>query len=147
MYAEKKILFDQYVDAHTRLRKNYFTDEGELISDPKLSNDEVKELAKTSRNSYRENQQIYDEFNYYQDTGKVLGVHHVFRTYKLKEAAKRMTELKAYKRAELVNSYIKREERKLKKIQDPEKQKKFKIKIEEFKEELEILITTHNLDV
>lgn len=102
--------------------------------------------AAAALENFSENQLIYDEFNYYQDTKKVLGVHPVFKGLKLRELITKMNGLKAYKRASNLDHYIRRDSKKLSKIKDAESKAKFEARINDWKEELELINTIHKFN-
>lgn len=103
-------------------------------------------IGKQALDSFNENQLIYDEFNYYQDHKEVLGVHPVFRVYKLKRTIAKMREVTAAKRLSNLVNYINRDSRKLETIKDPEKKLAFSAKIQLWKEERDIIKTIHNFE-
>ena len=131
---------------HHKLLEAYYSHAGDLLKTPKLDLNETFLNAKAAIDGFNENQLIYDEFNYYQDHKKVLGVHPVFRVYKLKGQIKKMREASAVKRLSNLNNYINRDGNKLKKLKDPEAIKKFTDKIELWKEESSLIKTIHNLE-
>ena len=63
------------------------------------TNEEVAILANEAVKAFDENQKIYDELNCYQTTGKVLGVHPIFKKLQLQREVEEMTadELIKYK--------------------------------------------------
>lgn len=124
----------------------YYNKLGVLKAAPNLNLDETFLEAKKALDNYNENQLIYDEFNYYQDTKKVLGVHPVFRVYKLKFHIEKMREATAVKRASNLDNYIRRDTNKLKNITDTEKKNTFLERIMLWKEELELIKKMKNLE-
>lgn len=113
---------------------------------PTLSNEATFKIAKEALASYNENQLIYDEFNYYQEKKEVLGVHPVFRVYKLKRSIAKMREVTASKRLSNLINYINRDSRKMETIKDSEKRIAFSEKIDLWKEERDLIKSIHNFE-
>lgn len=131
---------------HNKLIDAYYNPDGSLKVASSFGSKEAFETAKAAIDNFTENQLIYAEFNYYQDHKKVLGVHPVFRVYKLKIQIHKMREASAVKRLSNLNNYINRDGKKLIKLKDPEAIKKFSDKIELWKEERTLIKTIHNLE-
>lgn len=94
LMADKITAWNTYIENHTDLLK---IEAGEL-----LVADEVKaEIAASAIRAFDENQKIYDELNAYQTTGKVLGLHPIFKRLQLTREVETMTseELVKYKSA------------------------------------------------
>lgn len=53
--------------------------------------EELEALAKLAESSFRENQELYDELNYYAQTGEILGKHPLFRESIAKREVEAMT--------------------------------------------------------
>lgn len=146
LYAQKKIALDDYLRHHNQLLQAYYNPDGSLKKQPSFGLEETFLSAKAAIDGFNENQLIYDEFNYYQDNKKVLGVHPVFRVFKLKLQIGKMREATAVKRLSNLNNYINRDGNKLKKLKDAEAVKKFTDKIELWKEERLLIKTIHDLE-
>lgn len=145
MYAEKKIALDNYINNHNRLINAYYDEKG----DPKKADIDLKETfvtAKAALENYNENVLIYDEFNYYQDKKKILGVHPVFRVLKLTESITKMREASAVKRYRNLINYINRGNRNLSKTKDAVKRKASEDKIKIWEEERDLINTIKKLD-
>ncbi|MFB9055061.1 hypothetical protein ACFFVB_18415 [Formosa undariae] len=127
------------------LKANYYNPDGTPAT-PTLTADQLYTTALSANNNFAENQLIYDEFNYYQDTKKVLGVHPVFRVLKLTEKVKSMREASAVKRHMLLTNYIYRDTKKLKSITDKDKREAFENKLKLKQEERELIAKIHKLD-
>lgn len=123
-----------------------YAPDGTPLQNPKLDNAAIFKDAKTAMENFVENQLIYDEFNYYQDNKEVLGVHPVFRVYKLKLQIKKMREATAVKRLSNLKNYINRDSNKLSKLKDADAIAKFSDKISLWKEELDLIKSIHNLE-
>lgn len=146
LYAQKKIALDNYIHHHNTLVAAYYSASGEALNEPKLSTEETFAIGKAALDNFNENQLIYDEFHYYQGHKKVLGVHPVFRVYKLKESISKMRESNAVKRLSNLVNYINRDTRKLNQIKDPEKRHQFERKIMIWKEERDLIKSIKKLD-
>ncbi len=131
---------------HSKLLAAFYSPEGTLLKSPTITNDAVFKIAEPAVDGFNENQLIYDEFNFYQEHKSVLGVHPVFRVYKLKLQITKMRESSAEKRLSLMKNYINRDTKKQKTLKDPEAIKKFSNKVELWKEERDLLISIHNLE-
>jgi hypothetical protein len=92
LMADKITAWNEYLDAHDRIFKIH---SGELVS----ADGEAAILADKAVKAFDENQKIYDELNCYQTTGKVLGVHPIFKKLQLSREVETMTadELIKYK--------------------------------------------------
>jgi hypothetical protein len=146
LYAQKKIALDNYVQAHGNLVLAFYSGGGNLLSTPKLNNNEVYDQAKIAIENFNENQLIYDEFNYYQDTGKILGVHPVFWELLKKREIVKMRESSAQKRLSNINRYINRGKRNLKKMTDAIKIAAQQKRLTEWEREKELLIEIKKLN-
>ena len=92
LVADKITAWNTYLENHAELLK---IEAGEVAV-----HDEYKaEIAKSAVDSFDENQKIYDELNAYQTTGKVLGLHPIFKKLQLTREVEEMTplELSNYK--------------------------------------------------
>lgn len=93
LMADKITAWNEYVDIQKTLA---LVESGELEEkDPK----KLASLAEKAVHAFDENQKIYDELNCYQTTGKVLGVHPIFKKLQLTREVETMTadELIKYK--------------------------------------------------
>ncbi|WP_417200104.1 hypothetical protein [Bizionia sp.] len=145
MYAQKKIELDNYLEGLQKLTDNFYHADGTPKANPKLTDQELYDLAQFTTDSFNNNELIYDEFNFYQEHKQILGVHPVFRVLKLRERISKWREAKASDRCRLLQNYIYRSEKKLPTIKDPEKLKKAQQKIEDYKEEKLLIEEIHNL--
>lgn len=92
LVADKITAWNTYLENHADLLK---IESGELIV-----TDEFKaEIAASAVAAFDENQKIYDELNAYQETGKILGLHPLFKRLQLTREVDTMTneELVNYK--------------------------------------------------
>ena len=83
LVADKITAWNNYVDAQNSLSQ------AQELND--LSLEQLADLAKISVDSFAENQKIYEELNCYQTTGKILGVHPVFKRLALTREVEAMT--------------------------------------------------------
>lgn len=92
LVADKITAWNSYLAAHEQLLKH---EQGEAV----FSDVEFAEVTKVAVQAFDENQKIYDELNAYQTTGKVLGVHPIFKKLQLIREVDEMTpeELVNYK--------------------------------------------------
>ena len=92
LVADKITAWNTYLENHADLLK---IESGELVTDDKSK----AEIAASAIASFDENQKIYDELNAYQTTGKVLGLHPIFKRLQLTREVEEMTadELVKYK--------------------------------------------------
>ena len=93
LVADKITAWNEYLDIQKTIG---------LVESGELEEKEPKKLAALAEKAIRlfdENQKIYDELNCYQTTGKVLGVHPVFKKLQLTREVETMTadELIKYK--------------------------------------------------
>ncbi|OBQ56097.1 hypothetical protein JJL45_05210 [Tamlana sp. s12] len=141
MYAQKKIALDNYVERFNALQNAYYNADGSIKKElPDLTT--TYKTAHEALASFNENQLIYDEFNFYQDTNQVLGIHPVFRVLKLTQKIKKMREASAVKRYNLLRNYIYRDTKKLKTISE-DKKEKFANALELKKEEFGLIEKLH----
>ena len=93
LMADKITAWNTYVDAQQALER------AKELND--LSLTELADLAKIATDNFTENQNIYNELNAYATTGKILGVHPLFKSLALKREVEAMTsdELFKYKNA------------------------------------------------
>jgi hypothetical protein len=94
LVADKITAWKTYEVNHAKLLQ---IESGELV----VPGEEQAEIAKAAVTAFAENQAIYDELNAYKETGKVLGVHPIFRTLQMQREVDAMdqAELIAYKGA------------------------------------------------
>lgn len=92
LVADKITAWNDYLQCHETLRS---IESGELVTDDASK----AEIAKAAIASFDENQKIYDELIAYAETGKVLGVHPIFKKLQMTREVEEMTadELHNYK--------------------------------------------------
>jgi hypothetical protein len=92
LIADKITAWNEYLDAHEQIFKIH---SGEIVG----TEEETAALAEKAVKAFDENQKIYDELNAYQTTGKVLGLHPIFKKLQLSREVEEMTadELVKYK--------------------------------------------------
>lgn len=92
LVADKITAWKIYNENHAKLLK---IEAGEL----EVSVEEQTEIARLATEAFDENQKIYDELNTYKETGKVLGVHPLFKSLQMQREVEEMdqAELIAYK--------------------------------------------------
>lgn len=92
LVADKITAWNDYLQCHETLRS---IESGELVTDDASK----AEIAKAGIASFYENQKIYDELVAYAETGKVLGVHPIFKKLQMTREVEEMTadELHNYK--------------------------------------------------
>lgn len=93
LIADKITAWNEYIDIQKTLS---LVESGELEEKDATK---LAELAEKAIRAFDENQKIYDELNCYQTTGKVLGVHPIFKKLQLTREIETMTndELIKYK--------------------------------------------------
>ncbi|GEJ41335.1 hypothetical protein FPN185_contig00011-0023 [Flavobacterium psychrophilum] len=101
-----------------------------------ISNDKIFELAKIGVGNFEMDQLIRDEFVYYRDEHKILGVHPIFKERKLQEFVNNMTIADAAKRATNLENYIRRDTNNAEKATKPEGKIRLEGKVIEWKREL-----------
>ncbi|AGN89406.1 hypothetical protein LIT13_01325 [Flavobacterium psychrophilum] len=101
-----------------------------------ISNDKIFELAKIAVGNFEMDQLIRDEFVYYRDEHKILGVHPIFKERKLQEFVNNMTIADAAKRATNLENYIRRDTNNAEKATKPEDKIRLEGKVIEWKREL-----------
>jgi hypothetical protein len=133
--------YDAYVAAHKDLLVTISDTEND--ADPiALTQEEINALARKAVENFVVNQQIWEELNHYKETGKVLGKHPVFVEYKLKEKVDNLTVEEVTKRVSLLDSYIRRDTKKLEKAQKAKNKadiEKFEAKVLEWQTELKMI--------
>lgn len=92
LMADKITAWNEYLDAHEQIFKIH---SGEIVG----TEEETAAYAEKAVKAFDENQKIYDELNAYQTTGKVLGLHPIFKRLQLTREVEEMTadELVKYK--------------------------------------------------
>jgi FtsZ-binding cell division protein ZapB len=92
LIADKITAWNEYLRLQELLQKGHI---GEMA----LTNEDLAILANDAVQAFDENQKIYDELNAYQTTGKVLGLHPIFKKLQLTREVEEMTadELHKYK--------------------------------------------------
>lgn len=92
LMADKITAWNEYLDAHEKIFKIH---SGEIVG----TEEETAAYAEKAVKAFDENQKIYDELNAYQTTGKVLGLHPIFKKLQLTREVEEMTadELVKYK--------------------------------------------------
>lgn len=92
LVADKITAWNKYLEIQEHIQK---AEAGEVVENA----DTLAILAKEAIEAFDENQKIYDELNCYQTTGKVLGVHPIFKKLQLSREVETMTadELIKYK--------------------------------------------------
>jgi hypothetical protein len=92
LVADKITAWNDYLECHKTLLS---IESGELVTD----DDSKAEIAKSAITSFDENQKIYDELVAYAESGKVLGVHPIFKRLQLTREVEEMKadELHNYK--------------------------------------------------
>lgn len=92
LVADKMTAWKVYTENHDKLLK---IEAGEL----EVSKEEQAEIAQLAAEAFEENQKIYNELNAYKETGKVLGVHPLFKTLQMQREVEEMDQaaLIAYK--------------------------------------------------
>jgi hypothetical protein len=84
LVADKITSWNEYLNCQVKLHE---VEEGTLV----LSEKELADLAALTIDNFRENQKIYDELNAYAETGKVLGLHPIFKRLQLTREVEAMT--------------------------------------------------------
>jgi hypothetical protein len=94
LVSDKITAWKKYVD----VQKDIANAEAGLNN---LTAEQLEKLAKVAIEAFEENKRIYDELNVYKDTGKVLGVHPIFKKLQMSREVEAMTndELIKYKSA------------------------------------------------
>lgn len=93
LVADKITAWNKYLEIQEQIAKV----EASEMTEPMQGT--LAELAKEAIEAFDENQKIYDELNCYQTTGKILGVHPIFKKLQLTREVEAMTndELIKYK--------------------------------------------------
>jgi hypothetical protein len=84
LVADKITAWNEYLERHKTLLS---IESGELVTDDASK----AEIAKAAIASFDENQKIYDELVAYAESGKVLGVHPLFKKLQLTREVEEMT--------------------------------------------------------
>lgn len=84
LVADKITAWKVYEENHSKLLQ---IESGELV----VSEVEQAKIAEAAVTAFAENQAIYDELNAYKETGKVLGVHPIFKTLQMQREVDEMT--------------------------------------------------------
>ena len=84
LIADKITAWNEYLDAHEQILQ--------ILSSEILGTEvDTAALAEKAVKAFDENQKIYDELNAYQTTGKVLGLHPIFKRLQLTREVEAMT--------------------------------------------------------
>lgn len=138
LVTDKFSHYHAFAAAHTSLSNGIAT-EGENAEKIALSNDQVFSLAKASVENFQMDQLIREEFVYYKEHNKVLGVHPIFKQRKLQEAVNLMTTAELAKRAANLENYIRRDSGKADKATDEKDKVKFSEKVLDWQFELALV--------
>lgn len=84
LVADKMTAWKVYTENHDKLLK---IEAGEL----EVSKEEQTEIARLAAEAFEENQKIYNELNAYKETGKLLGVHPLFKTLQMQREVEEMS--------------------------------------------------------
>ena len=84
LMADKITAWNRYLECHEEMLR---IESGEVVETDLRKAD----LANNAIQSFDENQKIYDELNAYQTTGKVLGLHPIFKKLQLTREVETMT--------------------------------------------------------
>lgn len=138
LVTDKFSHYHAYAAAHTSLSSGIAT-EGENGEITALSNDQVFSLAKAAVENFQMDQLIREEFVYYKEHNKVLGVHPIFKQRKLQEVVNLMTTAELSKRAPLLENYIRRDKGKSEAAKDEINKAKFAQKVLDWQFELALV--------
>lgn len=136
LVADKLTHYENFVEAHKQLLTLVPEEGKEPVA---MTQEEVFDLAKAAVDNFQLNQEIYDEFEHYKNSGKILGAHPVFRRRKMQESIDAQTPKQLAKRQSNLVNYINRTSRILESTKDTEERKKLEVKIEGWKEEKELV--------
>lgn len=138
LVTDKFSHYHAFAAAHTSLSNGIAT-EGENAEKIALSNDQVFSLAKVAVENFQMDQLIREEFVYYKEHNKVLGVHPIFKQRKLQEVVNLMTTAELSKRAPLLENYIRRDKGKSEAAKDEMNKAKFAQKVLDWQFELALV--------
>lgn len=135
LVADKITAWNTYLENHADLLK---IESGELIA----TDEEKVKIAASAVKAFDENQKIYDELNAYAETGKVLGLHPIFKRLQLTREVEEMTaeELVKYKGSSAVYFTKNRESlAKAEKAKNEERIIEIKSRVEEREQKLALV--------
>ncbi|MFD2824794.1 hypothetical protein ACFS5M_14015 [Lacinutrix iliipiscaria] len=130
LVADKRTAYYAYLDARDEIKK---------LIELGASNEELYELGVKSIGNFELNLEIYDELNYYNEHGEILGKHPIFADEMLNEKVGKLSTVELTKRQKNLRSYISRDSKKLDKMEAGEDKDAFEKKLNEFKHELELI--------
>lgn len=84
LVADKLTAWNRYKKYHAQLQK---MEDGTVVA----TNEEMAIVANEASKAFDENQKIYEELNVYKETGKILGVHPIFKKLALQREVDEMT--------------------------------------------------------
>lgn len=140
----KKIAhYKAYVKAHENLLVT-IKDTDKDASPIAMTSEEVTALALQAVEDFTINQDIYNELNHYNETGKILGSHPIFIERKLKESIDALTVEKATKRISNLDNYIRRDQKNAEKATTDKDKEKYLLKVKTWKVELGLIKAKFN---
>lgn len=104
-----------------------------------VSNEELYEVASQTVKDFKLNLDIYDELNYYQEHKQILGKHPIFANKMLVEKVEAMSTIDLGKRQKNLRTYVSRDEKTLNKMEEGEAKTAFAKKVQDWKDELELV--------
>lgn len=145
--GQKFAAYYAWIKAHQHLLVN-ISDVNEDASPINLTEEEVDELALAAVENFQVNDLIWKELNHYKESGEILGKHPIFIERQLKDKIDAMPVADAAKRLTNLDSYIRRDSKKLAKAEKAKNGadiEKYQQKILEWETEQKLIKAKHSL--
>lgn len=132
LVADKFTAYNKWKAGHEKLQK---IEAGEI----EATEEEITALAKETSESFEENQAIYEELNYYKETGKIKGSHDLFEELNIRREVAAMTNEALAKELKNGPAYISKNNANLEKITDKAEIAKIQKRISEREFKLQLV--------
>jgi hypothetical protein len=139
LVADKITAFTNFIEQHKELSTLVYGDPENAVPAADLGNKELYALGSEILDNYTENEDIYQELTYYAQHKEVLGKHPKLQALALQQEVDAMNKATLEKNIKNFNIYNSRDEKKIGKAKTEESRLKFENKINERKEQLDLM--------
>lgn len=136
---EFKILAADKITAYKTLQEGHEKLRAISNGESDLSEEEAANIAKVVSIADELNSLIKEEFDHYKETGEILGKHPIFKERVLIKKIEKMTGEQKSKRITNLNTYIRRDSKKLSEAKTEEDKKKWTEKVQDWETELKLI--------
>lgn len=136
---EFKILAADKITAYKTLQEGHEKLRAISNGESDLSEEEAANIAKVVSVADELNSLIKEEFDHYKETGEILGKHPIFKERVLIKKIEKMTGEQKSKRITNLNTYIRRDSKKLSEAKTEEDKKKWTEKVQDWETELKLI--------